>query len=417
MRVPADAINAWNSNGCSMHLLLLIGSAALTAPGIYLRFADATLPPWAQAALFGMAILGSALLLAWAAEVAQLEISQALALAILALIAVLPEYAVDLYFAWTAADRPEYVHYATANMTGANRLLVGVGWPLIVLLFFMRFRKGWVGLSPTSSIDVGVLLLATLYAFIIPFKGTLSLLDTVLLVGLFAFYIWRTAKVKATEPELVGPAEYLGTLPRTPRRLVTVGLFLFSATVILLVAEPFAESLIASGEHLGIDEFLLVQWLAPLASESPEFIIAGMWALRGVPEDGLGALVSSKVNQWTLLIGTLPLVYSINLGEAGRMPLDLRQQHEIHLTAAQSLLAVALLVDRDLKVWESVLLIVLFTAQLVVPDIRMEVTAVYLVIALGLFVRRRRAAGVTLATLWPRGRHGRAASGAAIPHD
>lgn len=400
-----------------MHRLILLGSAALAIPGVYLRFASLGLPPWGDALVFGVAVLGGALLLAWAAEVAQMEISQALALAILALIAVLPEYAVDLYFAWTAADRPEYVHYATANMTGANRLLVGMGWPLIVLLFFLRFRKRAVRLTAASSIDVAVLLLATLYAFTIPLKGGLTLVDTVLLVGLFAFYMWRTAQVARVEPELVGPAASIGRLPKHTRRALTVGMFLYAGAVILLVAEPFAESLIASGEHLGIDEFLLVQWLAPLASESPEFIIAGMWALRGVPEDGLSALVSSKVNQWTLLIGTLPLVYSINLGAPGRMPLDTRQEHEILLTAAQSLLAVALLLDRNLKLWESIMLLVLFLAQLIVPDIRLEVTIVYLVIAGLLLVRRRRAGARTLATLRPGGRHGQAANAASLPGD
>ena len=67
-------------------------------------------------------------MLSWAAEVAQLDIPQALALALLALIAVLPEYAVDMYFAWMAGKNPSYTAFATANMTGANRLLIGVGW-------------------------------------------------------------------------------------------------------------------------------------------------------------------------------------------------------------------------------------------------------------------------------------------------
>ena len=45
--------------------------------------------------MFGLAVVGAAFLLAWAAEVLQLDVSQGLALAVLALIAVLPEYAVD----------------------------------------------------------------------------------------------------------------------------------------------------------------------------------------------------------------------------------------------------------------------------------------------------------------------------------
>src|SRR6185437_8223383 len=51
--------------------------------------------------------------------------------AVVAVIAVLPEYAVDLYFSYTAGHNPDYVQYAAANMTGSNRLLLGLGWPVV----------------------------------------------------------------------------------------------------------------------------------------------------------------------------------------------------------------------------------------------------------------------------------------------
>lgn len=40
----------------------------------------------------------------------------------------------------------------------------------------------------------------------------------------------------------------------------------------------FADSLVTAGTDLGIDEFLLVQWVAPLAAEAPELIVALMFA-------------------------------------------------------------------------------------------------------------------------------------------
>ena len=51
----------------------------------------------------------------------------------------------------------------------------------------------------------------------------------------------------------------------------------------LAAAEPFAEGLVQTGETLGIDEFLLVQWLAPLASEAPEFLVAALLTLAARP--------------------------------------------------------------------------------------------------------------------------------------
>ena len=39
-------------------------------------------------------------------------------------------------------------------------------------------------------------------------------------------------------------------------------------------------------------------------------LVAGLLAWRGRAAKGMGALISSKVNQWTLLIGTLPLAFA-----------------------------------------------------------------------------------------------------------
>ena len=275
-------------------------------------------------------------------------------------------------------------------MTGANRLLVGVGWPFIILLFYLKFKKKHLDLEPAARVEISYLTIATIYAFIIPLKGTLTLWDCVVLVALFGAYAWRTAHMEIHEPELVGPARLVGKLKQTHRRLVTAAMFVFAGAVIYSSAEPFADSLVESGKALGIDEFLLVQWLAPLASEAPEFIIAALWTLRGDAKSALGALISSKVNQWTLLVGTIPLVYSISLGSIGQVPLDDRQNHEVLLTAAQSIFAVALLIDLRVRLWEMIGLFVLFLVQLVYPDIRVEVSVGYLILTVFFLLPRRR---------------------------
>ncbi|HEU4464166.1 MAG TPA: sodium:calcium antiporter, partial [Gemmatimonadota bacterium] len=320
-------------------------------------------------------------LLSWAAEVAQLEMSQALALAILALIAILPEYAVDLYFAWRAAEDPIYGHYAAANMTGANRLLVGLGWPVIVWLFWARWRRKSIRLAQGDMVAVQFLAVATLYAFVIAAVGKFWWLDTVVLVGIFGWYLAKTGTMGMEEPELVGPALMISRLRRKWRIVANVALFVFSGGVIFLAAEPFAESLIETGHHFGVDEFLLVQWIAPLASEAPEFIIAAMWTLRRHATMAMSALISSKVNQWTLLIGTISVVYSISAGRIAPLELDLQQRHEIFLTAAQSLFAVVMLCDRELSWWQAGLLFLPFAVQLFVPHWRVEVAWAYLALA------------------------------------
>src|SRR3954452_5262695 len=85
-------------------------------------------------------ILASAFVIAWGAEAAQVLISQGLALAILAWLQTLPEFAVEAVIAWNAGKDATQTHLAIANFTGSLRLLVGLGWPLIYFTaaFFRR---------------------------------------------------------------------------------------------------------------------------------------------------------------------------------------------------------------------------------------------------------------------------------------
>lgn len=343
-----------------------------------------------QAMVYGAAIVSAAFILSWAAEAVQVDISAGLALALLALLAILPEYAVDFVFtmqcggAYTeaaAGEVPEICSLALANMTGANRVLVGVGWPLIVLVAtyaVWRGRKagrhkdeaesastkhGEVRLAPAMSVEIAFLGLATLYSLTLPFKQTLTLWDSVVFVAIFAGYAWRLAQVKPSPPELLGVSEWVGHQEARPRRAWVAGMFGYAAVVILLTAEHFADSLVHTGEELGISKFLLVQWVAPLASESPELIVACLYAWRLKAADSLGTLLSSKVNQWTLLVAGLPIVFGLSATTTAGLPLDTEQRYELLITAAQSLFAVAILIDLRITFKGAVALLSLFLVQ------------------------------------------------------
>jgi cation:H+ antiporter len=365
-------------------------AAVITLPGVALALGAFGAGNPTRAVVYGIAIIGAAFLLSWAAEVVQLDFSQGLSLALLALIAILPEYVVDASFAWLAAEDPAFAGYAIANMTGANRLLIGIAWPMVIVLGYLRFGRRHVDLEHGHGLELVVLLAATIYAFWLPFKADVNLLDMTVLVAMFAFYIWRIARLPAEQPHLVGPAKTVGALSPGRRRLVTAVFAIAAAAAILLVAKPFAKALVATGVSLGIDEFLLVQWLAPLASEAPEFVVVGLFAWRGQSTPALGTLVSSKINQWTLLVAMLPLVFSIALGEVAALPLDERQQEEVLLTAAQSLFAVSLLLDLRLSLYGAGMLFGLFITQMLIPETRGAITILYFVLtAVNLVLSRR----------------------------
>jgi len=367
----------------------------VAVPGILIKLGLIHVSYGTEALFFGLGLLGAAFILSWAAEVVQIDIAQGFALAILALIAVLPEYAVDMVFAFKAGVdshfygplETDHGPLALANMTGANRLLIGLGWPMVLFIFFLRTKKRTLQLAKNHGTEVFYLAGATAYAFTIPFKGRLTLIDAAVLIAIFAVYIIRTARAEVEEPELVGPAAIVGNLRAAPRRTITVLFFLWAGGIIFISAEPFAHALVEFGKESGIDEFLLVQWLAPLASEAPEFMVAAIWAFRGHAQSAMGALISSKVNQWTLLVGTIPIVFSIGAGKIGALLLDLRQDHEIWLTAGQSIFAIAILTNLRISWYGAILLLGLFLAQFLFSEIRLEVTIIYLIFAAIILIR------------------------------
>lgn len=350
----------------------LVRSLAITAvvicPAVVVRVVGIHPSPVLGLITYGAAVVAASFLLAWAAEAAQVDVSGGLAVAVLGVIAVLPEYAVDLYYAYTAGHVPEYTQYATANMTGSNRLLMGIGWPVVVLVSLLVARRttgrnvSTLDLDPSNRVEIGFLMIAGVVAFVIPVTGRIHMAFGVALLVWFGFYLYKLTRGEVEEPELVGTAAALGALSDRARRIVVTALFALAAVVIVTCAKPFAEDLIDAGTQLGIDRFLLVQWLAPLASEAPEFIIAIIFAARGKGAIAIATLISSKVNQWTLLIGSLPVAFVLG-GGGTSLQLDGRQIEEIVLTAFQTVMGVALVLGLRFHRWTAWALLGLFIVQ------------------------------------------------------
>lgn len=358
-------------------------------------------------------VLLSAFLVAWGAEAAQFLISQGLALAILAWLQTLPEFAVEAVIAWRAAEDPAacdaaraaadqgiacYKPLAIANFTGAIRLLVGLGWPMIYFVYAWaqrgrgrRFPE--IVLEDEHAIEVLGLLLPVLYFFVIWWKSAISVLDGLILTSLYVAYLlllWRVPPREPTEETL----DDLGAVPRAVlkwtgmRRVAAIaGLFLGGGVLLYFVAHPFVESLRALAFTVGISEFFFVQWVAPFLSEFPEKTSAFYWARksRGAPM-ALMNMVSSNINQWTVLAAMIPAVYSVSLGALAPLPFDPEQRVEILLTVLQSLVAFLLLCNMRFRWWEAVLLFTLWFVQFVRPSLHFEVAVAYGAWAVGLLV-------------------------------
>ncbi len=339
----------------------------LAVPSVVFKIFNIQADPIISSVIFGFGIVVAAVLLTWAAEAAQIDISASFAIAILALIAVLPEYAVDIYLAFRAGSHPEYVHYAAANMTGSNRLLIGVGWTAVVFAFVLSKRlKGkkevQVKLEPKAKLELAFLGIASLYSFFIIFLNRISIFDSIFLIILFFTYMIVVSSGEQREPHLRETTKGFLSLTKLQRFFAVNGLFITAGFIVYLCAQPFAESMIAIGTKFNIDKFLLVQWVAPTATEAPELLVAIIFAWRAQGQQAIGTLLSSKINQWTLLVGSLPIAYVIGGGGHALM-LDTRQSEEFLLTLAQTILGFAIILNLRFHIRDAIILFSLFIIQ------------------------------------------------------
>jgi cation:H+ antiporter len=377
--------------------------AACTLPGVLMRLGGVHPPPMLGLVAFGGSVVAAAFMLAWAAEAAEIDLAPGIAVAGVALVAVLPEYVIEIYFAFTAQ-----VEFVTASLTGSTRLLLSfaVGMPAIASVVLARRggrRLEFVDLKPQRRLDLAIIAAASLYAPLIVLRGHLSWTEAVVLIALYVLYLRRNATGSPEPPHLVGVAAELGKLAKRQRRRWVGGIMAYAAVTVLITAEPFANSVLLAGTRIGVSPYLLVQWLVPLATESPELVIAFVLVTHDRAAQGVAVLLSSAVSQWTLALGTLPVAYAAGAGK-GPLPLLGREQVEILLTMGQALLAVAVLVTLRLRRSDSILMLTLFAVQLAMPIValRAALTIVYLVIAVDIFASERWAIPTLRHTLWPR---------------
>ena len=349
----------------------------------------ATSAGWFSAVWTFPSVLFSAMLIAWGAEAAQFLISQGLALAILAWLQTLPEFAVEAVIAFEASKDPSKIHLVTANFTGSLRLLTGLGWPLIygtaALFHRKKFKKpiGEIVLEDEHSVEVVGLIVPILYFVYIYFKGTLWLWDSLALSLIYFAYLWILRKIPAQDEEQIEELEYIPrkilSFSKPVRNAIIISLFVGGGLILYFVAHPFLESMLAVAISMGVSQFVFVQWVSPFLSEFPEKVSAFHWArqVRSAPM-ALMNMVSSNINQWTVLVAMIPIVYCYGVGDSGAViHFDGHQREEILLTLAQAFVGFMMLLNMSFSWYEALGLFVLWLIQFAQPHLRMEITYVY----------------------------------------
>jgi len=223
-----------------------------------------------------------------------------------------------------------------------------------------------------------------LYISVIAWKGSLTIYDGALLILLYTAYMVILSRMPPEDPESVEDLEAIPrrivTSPRGWRIAIITGLFLSGGILIYVAAEPFLASLLALSVAVGIPAFVFIQWVAPVVSEFPEMASTFYWA-RSVERAPMALMnmVSSNINQWTLLTAMLPIVFSIGIGGATPILFDQEQRVELLMTLGQALVGMMFLMSMRLTWYEAAIMFVFFWIPFVHPSWAKPVTILYFV--------------------------------------
>jgi cation:H+ antiporter len=287
----------------------------------------------------------------------------------LAWLQTLPEFAVEAVLGYHQQSQ-----FLLANLTGALRLLTGLGWPMIYASAAIAYRAkhktgmGKIILPEHQSIQVVGLAACLVYVSVIAWKASLTVIDGGILISLYAGYLWILRRGHAAAHEDIDDLDAIPkaiVLARRPVRIAAIsGLFLGGGALIYFLSEPFVASLFGVAAAVGVSEFVFIQWLAPFVSEFPEFFSAYYWA-RSIDRAPMALmnLVSSNINQWTLLSAMLPVVLSLGHGSVVPLVFDAEQRLEYIMTLGQALLGLMFLANLEFAWWEAAGLFALWLVQ------------------------------------------------------
>jgi cation:H+ antiporter len=380
-----DASVRWHQ-----HLGFAAGCAGL---GVIIHLVGRALPVGLATIGLGIGLVGASFLLAWAVDAGEAVFSGGIVLAAIALIAILPEFIIEVRFAFLLEDE-----LVTANMTGATRLLLTGALALPLMVAFLASRRkeraAPFHLAANRRLELGILLITSVFAIQITILGHLTVADGIILIALYGIYARRVQTGSHEESAAFGVPAGLLSLPGQYRRAAIAALGLLASGVVVMVAHPFVDALLDTGAALGFDPYFLIQSVVPLATEAPEFVIVAVLVANQRPALGVAVFLASAVSQWTLGMGALPLAYFAG-GGGPSMPIAGPGQLELALTVALTLFAVAALAYLRPQRIDAALCVGILVIHFIYPVafVRVVASFVLFVFAIDLFIDRRRAIG------------------------
>jgi len=227
-----------------------------------------------------------------------------------------------------------------------------------------------ISLDPFHSVEIVSLFAPTIYFFFIVYRGRLDLLDSVILLGFYVMYMWLLLKMPPEEED-----ESVNELPWVSRQVLRRGrigrilgvvvIFVGGGAILYFCVHPFVNSLQAIAALVHIQGYFFIQWIAPFMSEFPEKVSAYGWAAKeGKAKLGLMNFISSNINQMTMLVAMIPIVYCISSRSwHSAIIFTADQKEEVLLTASQAGLVMVLLFNMKFEWYEALGVFALWALQ------------------------------------------------------
>jgi cation:H+ antiporter len=368
----------------------MAAAASCALAGALTAAAGGRLPALLSAALLGAGILGASLLLAWAADALEVDVSGRLVIMVVTLVAVLPETTVELQLAST-----RQAELVTANLTGATRLLLtaAIGMPALGAALFRSRGQPAPPFAPNPArrLDLAVLAVAGIWALTVVARGKLTLTAGIVFGALYAVYVLRGRGADDAPPATTGVAAQIAALDPAARRRLCGALLAGAAVAAFLTARAFPEELLRAGQAVGVSPYLLIQSVIPLFTETPELVVAITLTSHRRPAQGVGLLLAASVTQSTLVLASVSVAYLLGGGGAA-LALPGRAQVEMLLTAATILMAVAALASLQPEPVDGWIMTAAFVLQSLFTSwqVRLVVALALLTFAADILLSQRR---------------------------
>jgi cation:H+ antiporter len=284
----------------------------------------------------------------------------------------MPEFAIETRYAWlsVAEEGAQQVPAMLAVAGGTSRFLIGVGWPLAILIFCFRSRANGLRPGPIHLAGLILLFMIALYSFLIFMRGYLWVMDTPILLLMPVVFFWKLSRSSDSQEKRYASIETKAQTFGLGIAAISA-LLAYAAIATFLASSFFAEELISPAYTM--DDSSLLRWGVILVSKLPLLVVIASQVWRRDESSGVSMLFTSQITVWSVLVAILPVLMfsgSIVSGNMDLVWLQDGQRLDVLLTASQAVFAVALMSGESVSRRGALVLFALFAGELTLGSLQ-----------------------------------------------